>query len=519
MLSVIYCTKEDYPSHIEHIKKTCGIRDVEIIQYINKGEALTKFYNKGLKESKNNIVVFCHDDIIFNTKNWGKKLLNHFTNTDFGILGVAGTTIMPSTGKWWEEPHKMMGQVRHSHEGKSWDSIYCPSFGNVILQSVLVDGLFFAVNKSRIKNNFSKEFKGFHFYEIDFCISNHLAGVKIGVMSNIRLTHKSIGMTNDEWEQNRKQFVNKYTYQLPIELTPPILLENKNIKLKKKPKVSVIIPTKGNIELLTNCVNSLWGNDNYDNMVVYIADTGSSEDEKNQIRELIDSHTQKTDKYRRTILIEYDYYNFAKINNDVVKNHVDDDTELILFCNNDIKLLNNCITQMVNVFNTKKNTGTVGIRLHFGDGTVQHSGVMAFVDQQHNIRITHHGLGSYFNYHQHTKEVFGNTAAFMMIRKNVFQSLGGFNENYMECFEDVDLNIKCLNKRLKNYFLGESVAYHYESQTRKKDPDKLKKEGEDYVNRLLPTIINNKQCYNYFSNITSLQLRHLIEHKFKQQLI
>ena len=254
-------------------------------------------------------------------------------------------------------------------------------------------------------------------------------------------------------------------------------------------------------------------------MVVYIADTGSSEDEKNQIRELIDSHTQKTDKYRRTILIEYDYYNFAKINNDVVKNHVDDDTELILFCNNDIKLLNNCITQMVNVFNTKKNTGTVGIRLHFGDGTVQHSGVMAFVDQQHNIRITHHGLGSYFNYHQHTKEVFGNTAAFMMIRKNVFQSLGGFNENYMECFEDVDLNIKCLNKRLKNYFLGESVAYHYESQTRKKDPDKLKKEGEDYVNRLLPTIINNKQCYNYFSNITSLQLRHLIEHKFKQQLI
>ena len=80
MISVVYCTKEDYPEHIEHIKKTCGVKDVEIIQYINKGESLTKFYNQGLKKTKNDIVVFCHDDIIFNTKNWGKKLINHFKN-------------------------------------------------------------------------------------------------------------------------------------------------------------------------------------------------------------------------------------------------------------------------------------------------------------------------------------------------------------------------------------------------------------------------------------------------------
>ena len=52
----------------------------------------------------------------------------------------------------------------------------------------------------------------------------------------------------------------------------------------------------------------------------------------------------------------------------------------------------------------------------------------------------------------------------------------GLMKIILECFEDVELNIKCLNRRLKNYFLGESVAYHYESQTRKKDPNKLKKE-------------------------------------------
>ena len=61
-------------------------------------------------------------------------------------------------------------------------------------------------------------------------------------------------------------------------------------------------------------------------MNLYIAYTGSSEYEKNHIRELIDSYAQKTDKHRYTRLIEYNYYNFAKINNDVVKNHIDDDT-------------------------------------------------------------------------------------------------------------------------------------------------------------------------------------------------
>ena len=305
--------------------------------------------------------------------------------------------------------------------------------------------------------------------------------MKIGVTSNIKITHKSVGMTNDEWEKNRKQFVEKYTYNLPIDLKPPIISGNKNVKLKKLPKVGVVIPTKGNVNLLTKCITSLFLKDSYPNIKVFVADTGSSDSEKKEIKNFIDKNQENIE----IGFYEYDYYNFASINNDMVFNNIDEDVELILFSNNDVELLNNGISQMVNVFNTKK---------------------------------THHGLGSYFNYHQQTKEVFGNTAAFMMVRKSTFKSLNGFNEEYNECFEDVELNIKCLNRRLKNYFLGEGVAYHYESQTRKKDPDKLKKESEDYVNRLIPAIIDNKQCYNYFSNITALQLRHLIHNKFKQQL-
>lgn len=508
MISVIYCTRKNYPQHKEHIIKTSGVRNIEVLEYINQGESLTKFYNKGLKEASNDIIVFCHDDIIFNTKNWGKKLLNHFKKTDYGILGVAGTTHMSETGRWWDDNTKMMGQVRHTHEGRYWDSKYCSNFGDKVLESILVDGLFFAVKKDRLSNKFNEEFNGFHFYEIDFCFSNHLDGTKVGVMSDIRITHKSIGMTNEEWENNRKQFANKYKKELPYNLNSEIFYnQHKPQKLKSKPKVGVIIPTKGNVELLTKCVNSLWEKDNYDNMVVYIADTGSSEEEKKLIRKLINDKNK---------LIEYDYYNFAKINNDVVWNHIDDDVDVLLFCNNDIELINNAITRMVEVLVKNKNVGTVGARLHFSDGSIQHGGIIVYLRQDRKVALSHFGLKSYYNYPTKTKEVFGNTAAFMMIKKDIFNKIGGFNENYNECFEDVELNVECLQKNLKNYFVSDAVCYHYESQTRNKDGKKWKREIEDYEKRIIPFIINNNKTYKHFENVSEKDMEIIAKNTLKK---
>jgi len=515
MISVVYCTREHNPQHIEHLKKSSGLKDIEVIEYINHGEPLTKFYNKGLSESKNNILVFCHDDIILNTNNWGKKLLNHFNNSDYGILGVAGTTDLSDSGRWWDDNTKMLGQVRHQHEGRSWDSIYCSNFGEKILQSVIVDGLFFVVNKERLKSNFDDLFKGFHFYEIDFCFNNHLNNVKVGVMSNIRITHKSIGMTNQEWEDNRKQFVEKYKENLPHKIKGEIIFNDENIKLKKLPHIGVIIPTKGNIELLTQCINSIWEKDTYPYITIYIADTGSTEEEKNKIKELILKHSIQSDRPRTIKLIEYDYYNFAKINNDVVWNHVDADVEVLLFCNNDIKLINNAITKMVNVLVNNKGVGTVGARLHFEDGTVQHSGIIAFLGQDKRIHLSHKGLKSYYNYHTQTKEVLGNTAAFMMIRKDIFNKIGGFNQGYKECFEDVELNIDCINRNLKNYFVSDAVCYHYESQTRNKDGKKWEREIEDYMKRIIPYIIDSEKCYNYFENVSAKDLKIIINNTIK----
>lgn len=220
MITVGFSTRQSNPKFIEYLQESSGIKNIVVIEKINNGEkSLSEVYNEILNESRTDIVVFCHDDIYFDSKKWAEKILKHFDKTDYGILGVAGTTYMPKSGMWWEDRKKMVGIVNHESGGKKWESKYSESNGNSITETVVVDGLFIATHKKRIKTFFNEEFKGFHFYDIPFCFENHLNGVKIGVVCNIRITHKSIGQTNQQWEDNRKIFEEKYKSNLPVKLT------------------------------------------------------------------------------------------------------------------------------------------------------------------------------------------------------------------------------------------------------------------------------------------------------------
>ena len=96
----------------------------------------------------------------------------------FGIIGMAGTTNMPSSGQWWEDRRKMIGIVNHEHEGKKWVSKYADELNNNIKETIMVDGLFFAVSKERLKSNFVDEFQGFHFYDVAFCFEVECARLR-----------------------------------------------------------------------------------------------------------------------------------------------------------------------------------------------------------------------------------------------------------------------------------------------------------------------------------------------------
>ena len=510
MITIVYSTRKENPEYQKHIKQTIGLKDFEILEYTNERQySLTELYNKGLNESSNDIVIFIHDDLLFEQDSkWGKKIIKHFNNSDFGILGKAGTTSLTQSGRWWDETHLMVGSVYHTQyyeETKkrvTWESRYSGLFHDKIIPVVLVDGLFIAVNKKRIKKNFDENIKGFHLYDVDFSIANYFAGVKIGVIFDFKLTHKSIGMTNEEWEQNRKQLVQKWAFYtddqgnkklgLPVSIEPnKIECEEVKVKIKNEPKVAVIIPTKSKLDILFKCLDSFREKSKYQNYKIYIADTGSSDNEIISIQNYIDNHN--FEKYE---LIKYDYYNFAKINNDVVNNHIEKDTELLLFCNNDIELINDALSIMVDHYLKHKNeVGTIGARLHFPNHSVQHAGVIIGIKKDNSLFLSHRGLKSYYNYEpKMVYNVFGSTGAFLMVPKIQFERVNGFNQNYNECFEDVELNVRQILNGKINMFCGDAVCIHYESVTR--GEGKQQRETKDFNEVLVPLLkdsLNNEK--------------------------
>jgi len=220
MITVGYSTRFSKPKFIEYLQKTSMYKEIQIIEKVNNGvKSLTQVYNEILDEAKYDIIVFCHDDIEFETKNWGDKLIKLFNNNpDYGIIGVAGTTDLVD-GMWWTLKKSSIGIVNHQKDGKKWESKFSESQGDMIKESVVLDGLFIAVDKNKIKHRFDEDFKGFHFYDLSFCFPNHLSGVKIGVTTKIRLTHFSVGETNESWNLNKKQFEEKYKDKIPCKLT------------------------------------------------------------------------------------------------------------------------------------------------------------------------------------------------------------------------------------------------------------------------------------------------------------
>lgn len=220
MITIGFSTRKDNQQFINYLKDSIKIKNIEIIQKINDGEkSLSKVYNEIIKESKYDIVVFIHDDVYFDTKGWVQKLVKLFEkNPEYGIIGVAGTTDLID-GCWWTLKKSSTGIVNHEKDGKKWESKFSPDQNTLLKEVVVLDGLFLSIDKRKIKHNFDESFNGFHFYDLGFTFPNHLDGVKIGVTTYIRLTHKSVGETNEMWEKNKVQFEEKYKDKLPCKLT------------------------------------------------------------------------------------------------------------------------------------------------------------------------------------------------------------------------------------------------------------------------------------------------------------
>lgn len=500
-----YSTRESNPNIKKTIEKTIKSKNVKVYEFVNQGtHSLTEAYNIALDMADNEeIVVLAHDDISLEY-GWDEKIKNIFDESDYGIIGVAGTATLDKNCVWWEKKGDLCGIVSHEKivNGKviKYDTKFSEKH-EFVMEVAVVDGVFIAIKKDRIKQKFNENITGFHFYDISFCVDNFLDGVRLGVTTSFKIHHKSVGNLTPQWHKNRTLFAQLYQSKLPVEITPKIsdIVKDKSVSLIPT-KVAVVILTKDKIDYLIDCINSLYEKTSDKiQLNIFIGDTGSNEESLNILNDYVSSLPNKFIK-----VIHLPFYNFAKNNNEIINTCVTDE-ELILFCNNDIKLVNNALDIMIRYYQkNKKAVGTLGCRLLYNNNRIQHGGIVFYARDNHFISATHLGLKTfYWGKTTVAYDILGCTGAFLLITKENFKKVNGFNENTIECFEDVILNLDTIVKlNKKNFYVGEAACYHYESLTRNENPEQTNRINKDFAEVLLPTIRQyHRQIKKYITNI------------------
>lgn len=500
-MHIFYSTRKSNPTYKKNILKSC-VTDVTIEEFVNENQySLTECYNKALDNCPDDgILVLMHDDIEL-PKNWDAKILELFETSDYGIIGVAGSTSLSKSAIWWENQSDLAGIVSHEKKQNGVTKRYDTSFSyehDFIMRTCCLDGVFFALKKDRIKTRFNENIKGFHFYDVSFTFENHLKGVKVGVTTQIKVHHKSVGQVTKSWHDNRLVFLKEYDKYLPVSCKPVLEDIAKDVATTiTETSIGVIILTKNKIDILKKCLNSLIAKTNPKiNLNIVIGDTGSSEESVLELKKYI----KTVDNQNIRIQIDYQFfYNFAKNNNYICKNYFKDE-ELLLFCNNDIELVNNALDIIVETYQKRKEKcGTVGCRLLYPNLKIQHGGILMY-NKDKKVHLTHLGLKTdYAAGSKLTSNLVGSTGAFLLINRENFLKLNGFNEETTECFEDVILNFETRSVLRKiNYYEGKAVCLHHESLTRNEDPNQIERMLNDYNKVVLPKINKYKNLLKNF---------------------
>ncbi|CUX33733.1 glycosyltransferase family 2 protein [Clostridium sp. C105KSO13] len=231
--------------------------------------------------------------------------------------------------------------------------------------------------------------------------------------------------------------------------------------LTEKPMVSVVIPNKDHIGDLDKCIRSLQEKNEYENMEYIIVENNSTEKETFAYYEELVKNEPKA----KVVFWKEEGFNYPAINNLGVK---EAKGEYILFLNNDTEILHaDCIEELLG-YCMRKDVGAVGARLYYEDGTIQHAGVIvglggiaghAFVGYSYDDP-------GYFGRIMMAQDYSAVTAACMMVKRTVFEEVGGFDEGYAVAFNDIDL---CLKIRRAGYLIvynPYAELKHYESKSR-----------------------------------------------------
>lgn len=259
------------------------------------------------------------------------------------------------------------------------------------------------------------------------------------------------------------------------------------------PLISIIIPIKDKAKMTKRCIDSLYEKNTYKNFEIILVDNNSSEDETFK---MIDEYKKK-DNFK-VLRLECEF-NYAYINNEAAKIASGD---YLLFLNNDTEILDSDVLEWMVGYASQSHVGCVGIKLLYPDKLVQHAGVvLGYGGVAGHIYVTasnnDNGLfGRLCMPYDYTAV----TAACLMIDKKKFDLVNGFDEKLKVALNDVDLNLKVLDKGYYNVCLSNITMFHYESKSRGYEATKAKHERflseQEYMKKKWGKILDEDKFFS-----------------------
>ncbi|AEB07226.1 glycosyl transferase family 2 [Coriobacterium glomerans PW2] len=250
-------------------------------------------------------------------------------------------------------------------------------------------------------------------------------------------------------------------------------------KVSGNPLVSIIIPNKDSVKVLSRCIESIINKTSYSNYEILVVENNSEDEETFRFYE--DSQRN----FEKVRVVHWPHgFNYSKINNFAVQKAKGN---YILMLNNDTEVISPTWLESMLGFCQRPDVGIVGAKLLYPDDTIQHAGVsMLYCTDLGQMGGPVHVFcdldksdPGYMNRAFFSQDVSIVTGACLLTKRSVFESVGGLTDSYAVAYNDVDYCLKVRAKDLLVVYDADALLYHYESFSRGSD------KNDRHVNRFI----------------------------------
>lgn len=230
------------------------------------------------------------------------------------------------------------------------------------------------------------------------------------------------------------------------------------------PLVSILIPNKDHTEDLRRCIESITDRTSYDNYEIIVIENNSVTDEIKDYYETLKMHP-------RIKVVSYEgAFNYSAVNNFGASCA---EGEYIILLNNDTEVITRNWIEELLMYAQRDDVGAVGCMLYYPDYTIQHAGIVLGMGAHRTAGHSHYKMAKenlgYMGRLCYAQNVSAVTGACLMVKKKLFDEVGGLSEDLAVALNDVDFCLKLRKKGLLNVFTPFAELFHYESVSRGTD--------------------------------------------------